>query len=547
MAPTDDDLARALSQLTAFRGTDQLSAILDNYSTLLSDYGKLKSDYEEARDARDRYKTLSKSQTGAPFALVLVDGDGYIFTDMTSGADAGSAAARQLHEAVRVSLQQKGIDCQVIVRVFANVAGLSMALHRAGLIGGHSRAVSPFIAGFNRTFGLCDYVDAGELKENADSKIRALLDMYTADSQCKHIFFAACHDVGYINDLAPHAGNKQKVTLVGAPGIKLHEQFRRLRLGIEEFPRIFRQTPLSYDPSGPTSQPAKEKSTAGSGVCTFYPQGKCKYGKGCKYWHDEKSWTPSETTPALAKKRSFATLPDFRKLLPTEGRPGLLPINEANMRLDTYVPIPDPVVMKHLRSRITAHKLCNRWHLAGHCTSGTDCPYDHNPLTKECLGALEWFARSQPCFKRGACRDAHCIHGHICQNIDCKLNGGKKAPCKLTVGSHEVVLAVDRWVPAQKTQSLDESSSTTSGDVEDVGGGREVETPVIAASALWSHCRDVLPSSRSPSPSRTPLGLLIPAEGPSPPSTPSTTSDPPTEISSLPKTVPTFLFRQAQA
>ncbi|KAH7112668.1 hypothetical protein EDB81DRAFT_827043 [Dactylonectria macrodidyma] len=82
-----------------------------------------------------------------------------------------------------------------MVRVYANLVGLSKHLNKNGLCGAEKRSLSSFTAGFNRSYGLTDFVDAGELKENADHKMKAMLRLYAENTQCKHIYFAACHDV----------------------------------------------------------------------------------------------------------------------------------------------------------------------------------------------------------------------------------------------------------------------------------------------------------------------------------------------------------------
>jgi hypothetical protein len=323
----------AARELSDFRREDVLSNILTKYGDLLEGYRRLKSDYEEERESRERYKKLVREQERNPYAMVLVDGDGYIFQDLLvqkGSDDGGGNAARALNEAVRASLQTKGLDhCQVIVRVYADVAGVSKALYKAGLCGPEKRSLSPFIASFNRSFGHADFVDAGDLKESADFKLRALLRLHADNAQCKHIYFAACHDVGYISELTPHKGDSSRFTLIKTSGANFHQQFTKLDLGIENFPGVFRSTPLEVamqlrshraGSTGNTKTATRGGGGAGGGtlaqagknnsahpntdgtqassqggesnggdsnqkICRFYQQGKCKYGTGCKNAH----------------------------------------------------------------------------------------------------------------------------------------------------------------------------------------------------------------------------------------------------------------------
>lgn len=66
-------------------------------------------------------------------------------------------------------------QCRIMVRVYANILGLSKALARAGLIGHEARSFSPFTSAFNRAQDLFDFVDAAERKEGSDFKIRGEL------------------------------------------------------------------------------------------------------------------------------------------------------------------------------------------------------------------------------------------------------------------------------------------------------------------------------------------------------------------------------------
>ncbi|TPX17311.1 uncharacterized protein E0L32_012225 [Thyridium curvatum] len=498
---SDKDLERATSQLADYRRSDALTQILEQYSTLLEDYRRLRSDYEEEREAREKYKQLARGQERNPFVLVLVDGDGYVLHDnfISKGADGGSSAAKMLNEAVKTSLRHKGLEhCQVMVRIYANVAGLSKALHKAGVAGAEKRSIAPFIAGFNRSYGLADFVDAGELKENADFKLRALLHLYAENAQCKHIYFAACHDVGYISDLTPHTGNSSRFTLVSAPGVRVHNEFTKLGMGIEEFPGVFRHEHLEPVSARPTAVFASAKvSTSHSqkplavdtseyalpppgadsqkAVCQFFPLGKCRYGKDCKNLHIAKdrasinaTWRSASNNPqsdATDRKSRPATIFDADSKNDYHNRPsplgipvthklprkdaipdGFVAVNKNNYRLDPFIPPCSAEALNGLKSR---SRVCNNFQLTGFCEHGDKCPYSHEPLDAETKRALEALARSMPCSKRGDCRNSACTMGHICQRLDCKHRGGKLY-CKLPYLSHLEDLAVESYVPAAR-------------------------------------------------------------------------------------------------
>ncbi|KAL2266712.1 hypothetical protein VTJ83DRAFT_6064 [Remersonia thermophila] len=503
---TDQEIERANAQLAQFRTDDELSRILDQYAVLIESYKRLKSDYEEEREAREKYKRMARDQERNPFVLVLVDGDGYVFKDSLLGkrTDGGSEAAQLLNDEVKASLRRRGLEhCQVMIRIYANVHGLSKALSKMGVVSTESRSMAPFIASFNRSYGLTEFIDAGQLKENADFKLRALLRLYAENSQCKHIYFAACHDVGYISELTPYTGHSSRFTLVDAPGVRFHDEFRKLGMGIEEFRNVFRDTPidtaLPYRNAGgvngvngvyggastekPTLSAAKTAASASSSgrkedekkgekkdarkddkkaPCVFYAMGKCRYNTECRMSHasppsDANSdaghstgWVPSgsppgtPTTPGASVDAPgpLANLP--RKVNVPRG---YVPVNCDDHRLDCYLEPVTTAVETRLRKRIEQKKLCNAYHLANFCGSGDRCEFDHEPLEADLLAALERLARAHPCPRRGACRVEGCTHGHICQNLKCRYHGGKEY-CRIPPAAHSEIYATARYAPS---------------------------------------------------------------------------------------------------
>jgi hypothetical protein len=74
----------------------------------------------------------------------------------------------------------KGIpaeQCQIMIRAYANVLGLSRVLAQAGFVKEETRWLSPFIPEFTRAQDLFDFVDAAEKKEGSDFKIRGKSEM----------------------------------------------------------------------------------------------------------------------------------------------------------------------------------------------------------------------------------------------------------------------------------------------------------------------------------------------------------------------------------
>ncbi|KJX97294.1 C-x8-C-x5-C-x3-H type zinc finger protein [Zymoseptoria brevis] len=461
--------------------------VWEKYASLMENYRRLKSDYEEERDAREKYKQLARGQEKNPFVLVLIDGDGFIFDDdlVRAGAEGGSRAAQVLNDAIGTKLRAQGLDhCRVMVRIYANLVGLSKVLSRSKLCGAEKRSLGPFVANFNRSNDLFDFVDSGELKENADFKIRAMFRQFADNPQCKHIFFAATHDVGYVSELLPYVSNRDRFTLVRSHST--HAEFKKLGFRMEELRGVFRNSPLPTEsqppykssavppsPSGHTSKASADQNP--TKICYFYQKGLCKYGTACTNSHgasngnvdgssrpsDSSDWR-TESASATARppvpifqKHSFMGAAgshhsdeDFASMLPKQEDvpPNKIPVNKSQHRLDTYAPPPRTAVLARFNSRIAQQKLCNNFHLKGFCTND-QCEYDHESVSPEMRDCLAQVARGLPCARRGACRSINCISGHICQRPDCKHRGGKNY-CKLGSQAHGQDLQVAGFVPA---------------------------------------------------------------------------------------------------
>ncbi|KAI8955946.1 hypothetical protein F4801DRAFT_527475 [Xylaria longipes] len=509
---TDKEIDDASKKLAAFRATSAEEDFLQRYADLLTSYQQLKSDFEEEKVNRERYKQLARNQERNPFVLVLIDGDGYIFQDefLHMGADGGSRLAQHLNNVVKQSLRRKGLDnCDIMVRVYANLANLSRTLSKHGLATADKRSLSPFVANFNRSYGLMDFVDAGELKENADFKIRALLNLYAENAQCKHIYAAVCHDVGYLGELTKFRGHRDRFTLVRSSGLLFHDQFLKLDLEIEELRGIFRTVPLeglvlNTKPNSSTdlmkttpltgasaaSDPAHRSigSRESQKICQYYPVGKCRFGRECINTHIDARIPASanstkplyasqaghygnfdgDTASGSGRMKSLATssLSKFdngavpAELLPKKSEipDGYVAVNKNSQRLDPYITPPSPVASSRLRELSSIRKFCNSKQLTNSCTDEI-CRYEHKPLPEELLPALEWLSRSLPCSSRGSCRDQNCVQGHMCQNMECHHRGGK-IKCKLPGNAHGD-LTHDHFVPANPDNTNNATNSHT--------------------------------------------------------------------------------------
>lgn len=534
MVLTDGELDSREAELQRYR---QLPDILDKYDNLLLAYRRLRSDFEEERDTREKYKQIARNQNRNPFVLVLVDGDAYVFNDqfVSAGASGGIEAARALNEAIQDNLRRQGLEhCQIMVRVYANVTGLSKALHRAGLSGAEKRSMAPFIASFNRSYGLCEMMDAGDLKENADFKLRAMLRLYAESTQCAHIFFAGCHDVGYISELMPYKDNSSRFTLLDAGSIRFHHEFTKLGMQVEKLPGVFRSTLLEHavgGHNGPASfkmpngkagnnnnnngggdaepAPAGLKRTPSESTsksdCSFTATGKCKHGNGCRFKHVVSPIMPSgswRTNPGpldsddkennnnqngnytyksgnannyththrnsisnndnndnnnsgSGHSGSKRVAPLDTSHLPKKGAipGGFVAVNKNNYRVDSILPAQSAAAVEKLQKYNEKFgKPCNLFLVAGKCQSGAKCQFSHEPVEADVKEQLIWLARCLSCKHQGRCRDAKCIHGHICQLPNCSRRGGKMF-CRIPLAAHNEDMSNIHFVSSDRPPS----------------------------------------------------------------------------------------------
>ncbi|KAJ5882698.1 uncharacterized protein N7473_011132 [Penicillium subrubescens] len=475
----DSDIDSLTNHLGALSKENQkhhetLQDVLKQFKNLLEDYNSLKSDYEEVKEGREKYKKQARGQDRNPFVLVLVDGDGYLFQDhfIKAGAEGGIKAARELSDSVRElmhsTLGMQADQCRIMVRVYANMLGLSKTLARAGLCGHEARSLASFTSAFNRAQDLFDFVDAAEKKEGSDFKIREMFRLFADSNQCRHIYFAGCHDTGFGSLLTPYRGRSDRITLIKAASF--HREFKDLGLPIRELPSVFKSTPISSTKPTTIVNTKAASATNGSAkpICKHYQKGTCKYGNSCIKQHvmpgQTLSVTPADespkqlwstpTTVGRSKEFLFTHLPPMS--LKAEGR---IAVNKDGERLDTYCPHPSMDAMDEYHHRAKEHKVCNSYHLSGEC-GDKSCLYDHSDVSDTIFEALRYILRQHPCPRAGACRSIKCYKGHLCQKPNCRPVGGW--PCRFDYRAHILDLKVSQLVPP--VAQAEEEQSQVSGD-----------------------------------------------------------------------------------
>ncbi|CRG89670.1 hypothetical protein PISL3812_06709 [Talaromyces islandicus] len=402
--------------------------LLEDFQQLITDYRQLRSDYEEEKASREKYKKMARGQERDPFVLVLVDGDSYIFRDkyIKAGASGGVSAAQNMNSVIKDMLQSRlspsEVDqCRVMVRIYANLSGLSKSLAKAGLVGQEARSLAPFTSSFTRAQDLFDFVDAGDKKDGADFKIREMFRLFAENSQCKHIFFAGCHDVGYLSLLIPYRGKADRVTLL--KGLcKYGDTCLNEHIGQPETPET---------PENAQKVENLEKSENRLSVMQILQK------------YPALSVRSTAEAPVPVSSKPSDVLPENRPAEAT-ARGRIIPVNKNGDRLEVLCEKPSADAWKAYHVRKEQHKVCNSHHLAGRCEMGPNCELDHTELSPLALTTLRFILKKNPCPKGSTCRDPTCYVGHLCQIDDC--SGGSSCRFKADKHIQNLDFNVARWV-----------------------------------------------------------------------------------------------------
>ncbi|KAJ5558196.1 Zinc finger CCCH-type [Penicillium sp. DV-2018c] len=456
---------------------DNLQDLLSRFKNLLDDYSSLKSDYEEVKEGREKYKRQARGQDRNPFVLVLVDGDGYMFKEhfLKQGSEGGVNVARELSDSIKELMHStmgvQAEQCRIMVRVYANVLGLSKALARAGLMGHEARSLAPFTSSFTRAQELFDYVDAADKKEGSDFKIREMFRLFVDSNQCRHIYFAGCHDTGYGSLLTPYRGRSDRITLIKAAGF--HREFEDLDLPIQELPSVFVSKPITNGkpPTGPPGLYSINTNggngthhvSNGSNGATSTKPGICRFGNTCNKQHvmpnqslnhqlsprsaDDSPKQPWSSPTVVARTEDY-----LRSMLPMPSikTEEFIPVNKDGDRIDPYCAQPSAEAYREYADRTKEHKVCNSYHLSGEC-GDMSCLYDHSDVSNTIIEVLRYMLLQHPCTRAGACRSIKCYLGHLCQKPGCKPV--KSWHCRFSQNAHLLDLKTARWdVPSDHSE-----------------------------------------------------------------------------------------------
>ncbi|GFG22135.1 CCCH zinc finger DNA binding protein [Aspergillus udagawae] len=373
---------------------------LDNRKRLIASFK------EEIRN----FENMRRDQAKLSFVSVLVDGDGMNFHGnlVKNGKHGGLDAARLLIQAVQDHIQKvdpkapPNISCKI--RVFANVEGLTEAYRNNNILSA-GETLTSFIQGFNQENALCDFVDAGNGKECADVKLRALFEQDIIDVHCRRIIFCASADNSHARVLSAHRGS-ERVSLVKGPPFAQEMAELAATFKTDSFENVFMSSKLKT---------ARRVSFGATNTAITPPRTPTpNYASAAKATPPTQSSSPVVSAPAHGASKL---------------RPSVC-VNARGQRVDRPLRYSSKENVETLKRK----KLCNQFHLLGSCPYGNNCTHKHGPpLSATEITDLTYIARLSVCHNDIFCDDVNCICGHRCPRENCSGRG-----CKFPDSMHGV-------------------------------------------------------------------------------------------------------------
>ncbi|KAI2621980.1 hypothetical protein GGS26DRAFT_568737 [Hypomontagnella submonticulosa] len=458
--------------------------ILEKVEADAKKINELELDLEDQRKSRIKYQAeantletevqrLARQLEKDSFVVVLIDGDGAKFADEYLRDPSGGAekVAMKLKQAVRENLRDTGVgqdDIPILVRVYANLNDLSKSLRLSRIIE-YDEDMRLFAERFTNSRADFDFVNVGKGKENADSKIRRMLNHYYRNIQCKKIFLAGCcHDNGYLHDLRDYAGpGEDRLVLLettpaepafrtlGFPILRFDEVFRSEPLGNETKHNILSMIPTLRSPvqtssmPGPIARPMQPIQRPSAATIqeqrrssTPIPASTTPISAAASS-PIQSSSTPDQSTAQLPRASSvissgnggtsisYATaggVNDLQNVTVKAPKPKKQPkvifYNADNYRIDppTQHPPRTPAQATY-QAKFQAIKpsvFCNDHYLKGRCKWGISCDKTHDAeLTGPELAIHRYKARTSLCPAGPYCVDYDCYLSHHCPRSPC--------------------------------------------------------------------------------------------------------------------------------
>lgn len=355
-----------------------------------------------------------------------------------AGAEGGAEAAFQLHDAVKKHLADLYPDdntarWNVLCNIYYNMEGLASKLRAVGVLR-HPTELANFARAFGLNQPLFTLIDVGVGKERADAKLRETFRIFLPNLQCKHIIFGPSHDNGYLPVLDPLKNDRTtSAHLSLLETLPAQSGFKALGFPLVRFPAVFRSQNLPDKPFAMNSL-AQDKSfpmpirTQSNHTISPPPQQQMQIAaqpltnvanKSAPYGAPSISPVPSngsnEASWAAVGKKAGAGTKEFDIAPKKQAQAKYILVNAYDERVDESLPRFDKAAMNRLYQRVSKHKVCNDYHINGHCETGEYCDYDHGErLSKGEQLALMHQARKRCCSNESECNIMACVSGHIC-------------------------------------------------------------------------------------------------------------------------------------
>ncbi|KAI0888006.1 uncharacterized protein GGS22DRAFT_154795 [Annulohypoxylon maeteangense] len=498
--------------------------ILERVEADAKKINELELDLEDQKTSRANYQSkainlenevrrLAQQLDKDSFVVVLIDGDGAKFADeyLRDPVAGAERAAIKLKQAVRESLRDTGADLEdipILVRVYANLMDLSKSLRLSRVID-YDDDMRLFAERFTNSRAEFDFVNVGKGKENADSKIRRMLNHYYRNIQCKKIFLAGCcHDNGYLHDLRDYTGAVDN-RLVLLETTHAEPGFRSLGFPILRFDEVFRSEPLGNEtkhilPTMPPRPRSPVQPSPGPGPIARPTQPAPPTQPTPKQTMvvspiQEQRQSPAPTSTPVSVSTSSPILPSSTpeqqpnqpprtssvissgnggtsisyataggvndlqnvtvKAPKPKKQPRVLFYNMDNYRIDSPTQHPPRTpAQSSYQAKFQAIKpsvFCNDFYLKGRCKWGLSCDKTHDAeLTGPELAIHRYKARTSLCPAGPYCVDYDCYLSHHCPRAPCTR--GDMCPFYDTEKWGDLHLTKDQLQPATRwTEGID--------------------------------------------------------------------------------------------
>jgi hypothetical protein len=271
-----------------------------------------------------------------------------------------------------------------------------------------------FSQAFNLAKPLFNFIDVGPGKEHADHKLREYLRLYLSNVQCKRVYFAGCHDTGYIPVLEEYSSDTTQATKITLIETRNYDRrFTRLGLGKTSMEEVF-DAVLPPDVEATTSRggPQIVRSIAEPSITAATSPPVITMPLSPR--------TQPTATASYAKvgRAAQSNTPAVLSIAPSKSTEPMkfLMLNASDQRIDQVLPKFTPIASDTFNKKVdqNGQNFCNRFHIGGRC-SIVHCSHVHGPrLSGPILLVLKHRARAQHCASRTNCYDIDCTSAHHC-------------------------------------------------------------------------------------------------------------------------------------